>query len=91
MKITMNVNDDLLERVDRYAKQNYLTRTSVFSFAASQFLMSQELPSMIVNLNNAMIKIAETGEITPEDEKTLEAMHFFVEALKSGQVVLKAK
>lgn len=89
MKITMNVNDDLLERVDRYARLNYLTRTSVFSFAVSQFLTAQELPSMMSNLNNAMIKIAETGTITEEQQKALNDMQVFVDALSAGKSVVK--
>lgn len=83
MKITMNVNDDLLERVDRYARQNYLTRTSVFCFAVSQFLTAQELPSIMSNLNNAMIKISETGTISEEDQKTLDAMQLICDALNA--------
>lgn len=89
MKITMNINDDLLERVDRYAKLNYLSRTSVFSFAVSQFLTAQELPSMMSNMNNAMLKIAETGTITEEQQKTLDAMQVFVDALISGKSVVE--
>lgn len=89
MKITMNINDDLLERVDRYAKINYLSRTSVFSFAVSQFLTAQELPSMMSNMNNAMLKIAETGTITEEQQKTLDAMQVFVDALIAGKSVVE--
>lgn len=84
MKITMNVNDDLLERVDRYAKLNYMNRTSVFSYAVSQFLMAQELPSLMSNMNNAMRKIAETGTITEDQQKTLDAFQIFVDALNQG-------
>lgn len=84
MKITMNVNDDLLERVDRYAKLNYMNRTSVFCYAVSQFLMAQELPSLMTNMNNAMVKIAESGEITEEQQKALDAFQVFVDAFNQG-------
>lgn len=83
MKVTMNVNDVLLERVDRYAKQNYLTRTSVFSYAVSQFLMAQELPSLLGNLNNVMVKMAESGTITEEQQKTLEDIQALVRLMNS--------
>lgn len=85
MKITMNVNDELLERADRYAKMNYMTRTTVFSVAVNQFLMAQELPSLMANMNQAMIKIAETGTITEEQQKALDAMQFFVDAMTAGK------
>lgn len=83
MKITMNINDDLLSRVDNYARANYLTRTSVFSMAVSQFLLSQELPTMMANLNNAMLKIAETGEITEEQQKAIDMMDALCTALNA--------
>lgn len=85
MKITMNVNDELLERADRYAKMNYMTRTTVFSVAVNQFLMAQELPSLMANMNQAMLKIAETGTITEDQQKTLDAMQFFVDAMTAGK------
>lgn len=81
MKITMNISDDLLDRVDRYAKSNYLNRTSVFSIAVSQYLMAQEIPTMMVNLNNALIKISETGTITDEQRRTLDAVQLLVDSL----------
>ena len=83
MKITMNINDDLLSRVDNYARANYLTRTSVFSMAVSQFLLSQELPTMMANLNNAMLKIAETGEITEEQQKAIDMMDALCTAINA--------
>lgn len=81
MKITMNINDELLERVDRYAKINYMNRTSVFSVAVNEFLIKKELPALMKNMNQAMIKIAETGEITDEDREALDAMDLLVNAM----------
>lgn len=86
MKVTMNLNDELVERIDKYAKTNYMTRTSVISFAASQFLMTQEVPALMSNINQAMIKIAQTGEITEEQRKLLDSMEVFVELLQAGKI-----
>lgn len=86
MKVTMNLNDELVERIDKYAKTNYMTRTSVISFAASQFLMTQEVPALMSNVNQAMIKIAQTGEITEEQRKLLDSMEVFVELLQAGKI-----
>lgn len=77
----MNVNDDLIRRVDAYAKANYQTRTSVFCFAVSQFLTSQELPSLVISMEKAMKKIAETGNIDEEAQRTLDAFSLFAEQL----------
>lgn len=84
MKITMNINDELLERVDRYAKINYMNRTSVFSVAVNEFLIKKELPALMKNMNQAMIKIAETGEITDEDREALDAMDLLVNAMMAA-------
>lgn len=83
MKITMNINDDLLSRVDNYARANYLTRTSVFSMAVSQFLLSQELPSLMANMNKAMLKIAETGEVTEEQKKAIDMVEALCQAINA--------
>ena len=82
MKITMNVPDDLLTRVDAYAKANYQTRTSLFCFAVNQYLTSQQLPSLLENMNAAMQKIASTGQIDDETRKTLDAFETFSKMLQ---------
>jgi hypothetical protein len=51
--------------------------------AVSQFLLSQELPTMMANLNNAMLKIAETGEITEEQQKAIDMMDALCTALNA--------
>lgn len=81
----MNVNDDLLRRVDSYAKANYQTRTGVFCFAVSQFLLSQQLPSLMVSMEQAMKKISETGTLDAETQNTLDMFSLFVKAFKDGQ------
>lgn len=82
MKITMNIPDDLLDRVDAYAKANYQTRTSLFCFAVNQYLISQQLPTLMENMNAAMKKIAATGSIDEEDRRSLAAWETFCQQLK---------
>jgi metal-responsive CopG/Arc/MetJ family transcriptional regulator len=69
MKITMNFNDELLGRIDSYAKSNYLTRTSVMSIACNNFLLQHELQSLLKNMNMAFEKIIASGEVTEEQLK----------------------
>lgn len=82
MKITMNVPDDLLARVDAYAKSNYQTRTSLFCFAVNQYLIQQQLPSLMENMNAAMKKIASTGSVDDETKKSLDAWDLFCKQLQ---------
>ena len=84
MRVTMNVNEDLVKRADAFAKSNYLTRTAVFTYALSQFLTAQELPSLMVSMKAAMDKIAAKGTIDPETQKQLDSFDAFVK-LMNGQ------
>ena len=54
MRVTMTLNDDLLKRIETYAKANYMNRSSVVSFACNQFLMANELQSLMVDVKRAM-------------------------------------
>ena len=72
MRVNMTLNDELLKRIDTYAKDNYMNRSSVVSFACNQFLTSVELTSLMVDMKRAMQKIADSGTCTPEQMKEFE-------------------
>lgn len=61
MRVNMTLNDELIHRIDNYAKSNYMNRSSVVSFACNQFLMAHELQSLLVDMKRCFQKIAETG------------------------------
>ena len=54
MRVNMTLNDELLERIDNYAKSNYMSRSSVVSFACNQFLMANELQSLMVDMKRVL-------------------------------------
>lgn len=72
MRVNMTLNDELLERIDNYAKLNYMNRSSVVSFACNQFLMANELQSLMVDMKRALQTIANNETITDEQLKELE-------------------
>ena len=72
MRVNMTLNDELLERIDNYAKSNYMSRSSVVSFACNQFLMANELQSLMVDMKRALQTIANNETITDEQLKELE-------------------
>lgn len=72
MRVNMTLNDELLARIDSYAKSNYMNRSSVVSFACNQFLMANELNSLIVDMKRALQAIANNESITDEQLKELE-------------------
>ena len=72
MRVNMTLNDELLKRIDTYAKDNYMNRSSVVSFACNQFLTSVELSSLLVDMKRAIKKIADSGTCTAEQLKEFE-------------------
>ena len=72
MRVNMTLNNELLERIDNYGKSNYMNRSSVVSFACNQFLISNELQSLLVDMKRALQTIANKETITDEQLKELE-------------------
>ena len=82
MKVTMNINDDLLKRLDSYAKANYMPRSTVMCIACNQYLMQNEIQALFTDLKQALNRISETGEL---DEKTKKDMTNFMEVCELMQ------
>lgn len=72
MRVNITLNDELLSKIDTYAKSNYMNRSSVVSFACNQFLLQNELQSLLIDVKRAMQKIADTGSVTQEQLNQLE-------------------
>lgn len=70
-KVQITLDDKLLERVDTYADENYMSRSGLLSLAATQFLNAAEVSRAIKGMSFAMQKIADNGEI---DEKTMKEL-----------------
>lgn len=86
MRVTMTLNDDLLKRIETYAKANYMNRSSVVSFACNQFLMANELQSLMVDVKRAMQKIADCGTVPEEQMKELEKFEMLCDMItKQGE------
>ena len=82
----MTLNDDLLKRIETYAKANYMNRSSVVSFACNQFLMANELQSLMVDVKRAMQKIADCGTVPEEQMKELEKFEMLCDMItKQGE------
>lgn len=86
MRVTMTLNDELLKRLDTYAKANYMNRSSVVSFACNQFLMANELQSLMVDVKRAMQKIADCGTVSEEQMKEFEKFEMLCDIItKQGE------
>ena len=81
IKVNITLDEELLQRIESYADENYLTRSGLISLAASQFLLQAEASRAIVNISLAMRKIADTGCITEDEKKQLEDFERFARML----------
>ena len=77
MKINISLDDELVARCDRYAKENYLSRSGLLSIALTQYLNQYEIILAIKDLNLAMRKIAEDKKIDDDSMMKLEDFNRF--------------
>lgn len=81
VKVNVTLDEELLQRIENYADENYLTRSGLISLAASQFLLREEASKAVVDLSLTMRKIADSGTIDEEQQKQLEYFERFARML----------
>ena len=79
VKVQISVDEKLLERIDTYADNNYMSRSGLITFACNQFLNSAEVIMLVKDMSLAMRKIADTGSI---DHETIEQLEDFERLVK---------
>lgn len=72
IKVNITLDEELMRRVDEYAEENYLNRSSLVSLATTQFLNAADVTKAIKDMAFAMRKIADSGEIDDETKRELE-------------------
>lgn len=85
MKLQISLNDDLLARVDKYADDNYLSRSGLISQALVQYLNQNEYIMAVKELSVNVRKIADTGSADEETRKKLEDFERVVAVLTGGK------
>lgn len=81
VKVNITLDEELLQRIDSYADENYTTRSGLLTIAASQFMLQAEASRAIVDMSLAMRKIAETGTVSDDQLKQLEDFDRFARML----------
>ena len=71
MKVQISLNDALLERIDAYADENYMSRSGLLSLAATQYLNAQEVKNVLNDMATSIRKIADTCEVDSETQQKL--------------------
>jgi predicted transcriptional regulator len=74
MKVTITMDDELMQRIDDYADRNYMSRSGFLSLSATQYLNTHEMIVAIKDLSICMRKIADTGVV---DHDTMEQLEDF--------------
>lgn len=81
VKVNITLDEELLQRVESFADENYLTRSGLITLAVSQYLIQAEASRAIVDISLAMRKIADTGSVTEEQLNQLEDFERFARML----------
>lgn len=86
-KVTVSIPVELLERIDEYADENYISRTAVISLATNQYLVAAEMQKMFKELSKLFKKFQTSNEIDDEFRQKLDEFEDLC-TLLSGQYVL---
>ena len=71
-KVQISVDPELLQMVDKFAEDNYTSRSGVFSQGALQLVNQQRAVSALLDVAVTMRRIADEGKIDDEARKELE-------------------
>lgn len=67
MRVNLNIPDDLVKRLDEYAKSIYSSRSSVMCQACDQYLTAKAMTGLMKDMVAVMQKIADNNNETDED------------------------
>lgn len=71
-KINISIDDELLEKIDNLAEDNFTSRSGFISMGMNEFVKSKEIVSAIKSMSVSMAKIATLGTIDDDTQKELE-------------------
>lgn len=84
-KVQISIDDKLLDRIDCYADENYITRSGLISMGMSEYLNSKETMRLIKNLNVAVQRIADQGAVDEDTMRQLEDFERLCKIITANQ------
>lgn len=69
-KLNVTIREDLLERMDNYARSNGMTRSGLISISVTQYLNAVDAAPSVTKLLNAMAAVTDgvlKGEVSASD------------------------
>ena len=70
--VQISVNEELLKKIDEYAKENFLSRSGFFSMLANNHFQALEVTKSLKDLSLSIRQVAQNNEIDEETAKKLE-------------------
>lgn len=89
-KINVSLDEELLQRIDDYARSHYMSRSGFLTYAASQILLADKVQRSLDELNSLMKRLyqkaAETSDfsLSEKDAKEFEQIEMAFKLL-SGE------
>lgn len=74
VKVNVTIDEGLLERIDEYAEDNFISRSVLVQLATSQFLTANEATKALVEISLALKKIAQSGSFSEADLRQLQGL-----------------
>ena len=84
-RVNLNIPQELIDRLDEYAKENYTTRSSVMCQACDQYLVAKEMQKLFTQMNVVLKKLSAAEKIDEETKRQLDDFERLSKML-SGQV-----
>lgn len=72
MKMQISLDEKLVERIDNYADENYMSRSGLISLACTQYLNSADVVRVVKEMGVAINKIADMGGLDEDTQKQIE-------------------
>lgn len=84
-KINISIDDGLLERIDKVAEINYMSRSGLISTACAQFVNSSEVVSAVIDMALCIRKIADEGIVDEETSRQLDDLERLCKLLANAK------
>lgn len=84
-KISISLDDGLIDRIDRAAEMSYISRSGLISVACTQYINSTELIYSVNEMALCFRKIAEQGAVDDETYAKLEDLERVCKLFVTGK------
>lgn len=87
IRISFTVNEELLEKLDAFAKRHYMSRSAVIAYACNQIISVEEVKDLLNGMNvtlQAMFKAIEANpdyKMSEDEEKQLNDMQIALDVI----------